>query len=329
MFYIYAFDGRLLAEYDISGLLVREYIYFGGKLVAEYRNQGSQLLYYASDQINSTRVVTDSTGTVVYAAAHEPYGGIQKTWVSTYDPSLKFSGKQRDAESDLDYFGARYYDRSLYRFLSIDPALTKTMTAFNPQMLNCYSFSRNNPISYIEAWGAYSVYYLVCLVTAPFGEFLEDSKGRAKLNLGETHATWGDIFPYVNDKGKDSLGFVILFKLTTQHPDNPGVTQQRYGDTLDHETHHIYDVMSYLEMSLALIEMKWRKDHDLEKARRSLGTVLLRAERHSKSLRDSWIDFGSHYEDPFQYWLREPSIYRDNAGVFWIDWAWLCYIFNI
>ena len=75
--------------------------------------------------------------------------------------------------------------------------------------------------------------------------------------------------------------------------------------------------------------MKWRKDHDREKAKRSLDTLVQRAERHSKSLRDSWIDFGSHYEDPFQYWLREPSIYRDNAGVFWIDWAWLCYIFNI
>ena len=104
-FYVYAFDGRFLAEYDVLGQLVREYIYFGGQLVAEYRNQESRLLYYASDQINSTRIVTDNTGTVVYSAVHEPYGGVQKTWVSDYDPSLKFSGKERDAESDLDYFG--------------------------------------------------------------------------------------------------------------------------------------------------------------------------------------------------------------------------------
>ena len=148
-FYIYAFDGRLLAEYDVAGALVRDYIYFGGQLVAEYT--GAQLFYYASDQINSTRIVTDSSGTVVYAAAHEPYGGIQKTWVTTYDPALKFSGKQRDAESDLDYFGARYYDRAQYRFISTDPICRKS--SGNLQMANLYSYCINNPINLIDPNG--------------------------------------------------------------------------------------------------------------------------------------------------------------------------------
>ena len=152
-FYIYAFDGRLLAEYDVNGYLVREYIYFAGMLVAEYRNQESRLLYYASDQINSTRIVTDNLGNVVYSAAHEPYGGIQKTWVSSYNPALKFSGKERDAESELDYFGARYYDRSLYRFLSADPAISLQRGAANPQFLNLFSYCGNNPIKYCDPDG--------------------------------------------------------------------------------------------------------------------------------------------------------------------------------
>ncbi len=153
-FYVYAFDGRLLAEYNVLGQLVREYIYFGGMLVAEYRNQESRLLYYTSDQINSTRIVTDNTGTVVYAAAHEPYGGIQKTWVSSYDPSLKFSGKERDAESDLDYFGARYYDRSLYRFLSVDPIISGRAALSNPQRWNQYAYCLSNPVNYVDQGGA-------------------------------------------------------------------------------------------------------------------------------------------------------------------------------
>ncbi len=70
----------------------------GSRLFAEYRPQENKLYYYLSDQISSTRMITDGTGTVVYSAAHDPYGGIQKTWVSTYDPALKFSGKERDAE---------------------------------------------------------------------------------------------------------------------------------------------------------------------------------------------------------------------------------------
>jgi hypothetical protein len=92
---------------------VRDYIYMGGKLIAEYRPQENAYLYYATDQIGSTRIVTDDTGAVVYAAAHDPWGGIQKTWTNAYDPALKFSGKERDTESGLDYFGARYYDHSL------------------------------------------------------------------------------------------------------------------------------------------------------------------------------------------------------------------------
>jgi RHS repeat-associated protein len=152
-FYIYAFDGRLLAEYNVEGQLVREYIYFCRKLMAEYRNQESRLLYYAADQINSTRMVTDSTGAVVYAAAHEPYGEIQKTWVSAYDPSLKFSSNQRDAESDLDYFGARYYDRSQFRFISVDPAISGGAGESNFQRWNLYAYCGSNPVCNVDPDG--------------------------------------------------------------------------------------------------------------------------------------------------------------------------------
>ncbi len=47
----------------------------GGKLIAEYRPQENAYLYYATDQIGSTRIVTDDTRAVVYAAAHDPWGG--------------------------------------------------------------------------------------------------------------------------------------------------------------------------------------------------------------------------------------------------------------
>ncbi len=153
-FFVYSFDGRLLAEYNLSGQCIRDYIYFGGQLIAEYREfQPGHYFFYASDQINSTRIVTDSTGTIVYSAAHEPYGGIQKTWTSTYDPSLKFSGKQRDAESDLDYFGARYYDHSLYRFLSPDRAIISGGARFDSQRWNLYVYCGNNPMKYVDSNG--------------------------------------------------------------------------------------------------------------------------------------------------------------------------------
>jgi len=152
-FYIYSFDGKLLQVYDVYGHLLKDYICMGDRLIAEYDYVGSRYLYYTPDQINTTRVVTDGVGNVVYSAVHDPYGGIQQNPVSTYDPQLKFSGKERDAESQLDYFGARYYDRSQYRFISVDPICSSSHCPFSSQNWNLYSYCRSNPISYLDPDG--------------------------------------------------------------------------------------------------------------------------------------------------------------------------------
>jgi RHS repeat-associated protein len=141
----------LLAEYDILGACLKDYIYMGGRLIAEYVPATQQYFYYMQDQIGSTRVVTDDLGTVVYAEAHDPYGGIQKTWVNTFDPKRKFSDKERDGETGLDYFGARYYTSANYRWVSIDPVKQNGMNA--PSHWNLYAFCLNNPMRYRDPTG--------------------------------------------------------------------------------------------------------------------------------------------------------------------------------
>ncbi|MFX1535259.1 MAG: choice-of-anchor D domain-containing protein, partial [Promethearchaeota archaeon] len=152
-YYIYSFDGKLLAEYDTNGACVRDYIYIGNRLIAEYRPQETKYYYYASDQVNSIRMITDDSGTKVYSTAYDPYGGIQKTWENTYDPKLKFSGKERDNDSGLDYFGARYYGHSSYRFISTDPVINREEAISNPQLWNLYSYCRNNPVTFVDPTG--------------------------------------------------------------------------------------------------------------------------------------------------------------------------------
>ncbi len=66
-YYIYSFDGKLLSEYDQTGSCVRDYIYTGNRLLAEYRPSTGKFYYYMSDQINSTRIITDDVGNVVYS----------------------------------------------------------------------------------------------------------------------------------------------------------------------------------------------------------------------------------------------------------------------
>jgi len=156
-FYVYSVTGMLLAEYSRQNQPIKDYIYVGGRLIAEYKPQESRTYFYTPDQINSTRVVTDESGTVVYSAAHDPYGGIQQTWANTFDPTPKFSGKERDSESGLDYFGARYYDRAQYRFLSVDPVIPVGAALPDPQLWNLYGYCRGNPINYLDPDGRQTI----------------------------------------------------------------------------------------------------------------------------------------------------------------------------
>jgi RHS repeat-associated protein len=152
-YYFYDYGGRLLAEYDSSGVCVKDYIYNGSKLLAEYQPSGSKYYYYTSDQINSTRIITDSSGAVVSSSLYDPYGGLQKVWVDTYHPKPGFSGKEREASTELDYFGARYYGHKQYRFLSVDPEINKEKALGNPQYWNLYAYCDNNPISKFDPDG--------------------------------------------------------------------------------------------------------------------------------------------------------------------------------
>ena len=65
----------------------------------------------------------------------------------------RYTGKERDAESGLDYFGARYYASSMGRFMSPDPVFATVDRLMDPQQWNMYSYVRNNPLSLTDPTG--------------------------------------------------------------------------------------------------------------------------------------------------------------------------------
>jgi RHS repeat-associated protein len=69
----------------------------------------------------------------------------------------KFTGKERDSESGLDEFGARYYSSQYGRFMTPDWAANATAVPYadfgNPQSLNLYGYVKNNPLSYADSDG--------------------------------------------------------------------------------------------------------------------------------------------------------------------------------
>jgi RHS repeat-associated protein len=71
--------------------------------------------------------------------------------------SHPFTGKERDTESGLDYFGARYYGSNMGRFMSPDwssePDPVPYADLSNPQSLNMYAYVRNNPLRTVDPDG--------------------------------------------------------------------------------------------------------------------------------------------------------------------------------
>jgi RHS repeat-associated protein len=65
----------------------------------------------------------------------------------------RFTGKERDLESGLDYFGARHYQNQSGRFTSTDPVLDTEQALVDPQRWNRYTYVRNNPFRYVDPDG--------------------------------------------------------------------------------------------------------------------------------------------------------------------------------
>jgi len=145
--YWYGAGDEILAETDTSGNYLNDYIFFNGKRVAVLP-AGSSAEYYVEDSLGSSRVLTNYAGTPCYDADFMPFGG-ERAYTNTCSQNYKFEGKERDAETGNDDFGARYYSNRFGRWLSADwsnaPAPVPYANITNPQTLNLYAMVVDDP----------------------------------------------------------------------------------------------------------------------------------------------------------------------------------------
>jgi RHS repeat-associated protein len=130
--------------------------------------------YYHTDHLGSSNIITDTYGSVYQHLEYFPYG---ETWIEeggSYGgntPGYKFTGKELDPETGLYYYGARYYDPVLSRWISADPVLVKYLPdhenreedlnglggIFTPFNLSVYALGHNNAINYKDPDGKFVI----------------------------------------------------------------------------------------------------------------------------------------------------------------------------
>lgn len=162
----YGYDGEGHRVTKTTGGATTVFVYnIAGQLIAEYGGTATNVgtSYLTADSLDSTRVVTDKNQGMIARHDYIPFGEelpagmgsrtVALGYVTTDDTSQRFTQKERDSESGLDYFGARYYSSSQGRFTSTDPIILDRNRMSDPQILGSYFYTRGNPLRYIDPIG--------------------------------------------------------------------------------------------------------------------------------------------------------------------------------
>jgi RHS repeat-associated protein len=123
---------------------------------------GESISYFHNDIGGTPQAATDSAGNVLWKESYKPYGERINNAIATQggkgNNEIYFHGKKAETQLNggvtLQYFGARYYDPSGARFMSIDPVGFK---APNVHSFNRYAFANNNPYRYTDPDGKQAV----------------------------------------------------------------------------------------------------------------------------------------------------------------------------
>jgi RHS repeat-associated protein len=118
-----------------------------------------------SNHLQSASLELDDKAAVISYEEYHPYGTTsyqsRNTSINAVAKRYRFTGKERDEESGLNYHGARYYMPWLGRWCAVDPLEAKYAG------LNGYAYCANNPLLYIDIDGKDIIVFTTVLVQIP------------------------------------------------------------------------------------------------------------------------------------------------------------------
>lgn len=177
--------------------------------VVAKKNPDGTINYFHNDHLGSTSVLTNQSGQVVEKTSYEPYGEVKAGGTKS---KWGYTGQEKDSETGLNYYDARYYDPHIHRFTQPDEIIHDP---YNPQDLNRYAYVRNNPLKYTDPTGN-----IPLLAIALVGGILGAGAGYAEVRLSNPDATFTDYAKgmgvgFVAGAGATALGIVAAAATTT------------------------------------------------------------------------------------------------------------------
>lgn len=120
-----------------------------------------KITYIHTDAAGTPVAASDEQGDLVWSIEHYPYGEEYANDANNRAGSLSFAGKAYDEETGLSYFGGRWYNAHIGRFMGIDPV------GVDPEdwrSFNRYSYGFNNPYKYVDPDGNFPILAAVAIV---------------------------------------------------------------------------------------------------------------------------------------------------------------------
>ncbi len=199
---------------------------------------GQKVYFYHNDPAGTPLAMTDDTGEVVWEADYMPFGE-EYGLAAGIDNNKMFVGKEKDHETGLYYFDARYMEAKIGRFVSTNPVgavdpwtgEVNQLVLMNPQRLNAYAYGLNNPYRYVDPDGenAIAIAALQAMILSSLiyatGKTVQDvynANKDNKYNLYSDNAADGD----ANTNSGDDVGATPETSPTTPDPNDEQNTSQ-------------------------------------------------------------------------------------------------------
>jgi RHS repeat-associated protein len=144
--FLYDFDGNIIAEGQLDGSIISDYLYIFGNRIAIVDVETGAYYYYLNNYLGTPILMTNDNGEVVWEASYKPFGEALISSGMGVINNFRFPGQYYDQYTEINYNYHRYYEPNIGRYLSPDPV---GIVGNN----SLFIYVQNDPINFYDPHG--------------------------------------------------------------------------------------------------------------------------------------------------------------------------------